>query len=327
MSNRIAIYLVLLLLQACSFSDKPESFFSTSVQGIFSSAYSYDGRFSLVGSIQHGGSLWNTATSERLYNWNHQKNLNSQLTAVAFSPEGDFAVSAEENTLVLWSTHSGEAIRFFDAPGDILGLALSPNAETALLALPGGKAVVFDIQLGGLIHEMTQAGNILSMAMSADGRYGLFGLDSRKASYWDIGNATLVSEIDTQGRVQTVALSSDGSLGFISVQHIDAMIWNMKKDKLHSKLRYSNRFFPSFSSFLVGRFSPTGDSLITGNTTGAVELWHIADGHRKRRWITPVSTGLRTKIHSVVAVAIDTDSDHALAMTSNGTSYRYSLND
>ena len=315
--------LLFLVLQSCSFTDDPSAFFSTSVQGIFGAAYSSDGRHVLAGSIQHGGSLWDTENTERLFNWNHQANLTSQITAMDFSAEGDFALTSDGRTLVLWDVSSGEALRFFNAPSTVLHLALSPSAQTALLGLANGNAVLFDVQRGGIIEELDQGHHILSMAVSNNGDYALFGLDNGQAKFWNLRSLKLINEIETQGRVQTVALSNDGLFGLLTVQHIDAVVWDMRANALHSKLNYSNRFFPSFSSFVVAKFSRDGSKILTGNTTGAVELWSRENGKRIKRWITPVGSTFKPRIFSVVAVAINDQLRQVSAIVSNGTSYRY----
>lgn len=321
---RLSLLLLLPLgLHSCSFSDEPQAFFSTSVQGVFSAAYSRDGSHVLAGSIQHGGSLWDTENAERLFNWNHQADFGSQITAVAFSPEGDFALTSDRNTLVLWDVSSGEALRFFDAPSEVMHIALSPSAHTALLGLTNGNAVLFDVQRGGVIREFEQGHRILSMAISADGNYALFGLDNSQAKFWDLQSMELVNEIETQGRVQTVALSDDGRFGLLTVQHVDAVVWDMRADTLHAKLNYSNRFFPSFSSFVTARFSTDGTQLLTGNTTGAIELWSRANGKRINRWITPVGSGIRPRIFPVVALTLNDQSRFVSAITSDGTAFRY----
>lgn len=326
MARLIPFLAAVFLFSACSLDDQPDATFAASVQGIFSAAYSANGDYAVIGSIQHGGSLWDVAQAERLFNWNHQQNQISQITAAAFSPEGDFVLTSDSNTLVLWDAASGSALRFFAVPGEVLHLSLSPGAKTALLGLASGNAVLFDVQQGGIIHQMEQESRILSMAMSANGEFALLGLDSRQAKYWNLRSATLIHEIETQGRVQTVALSDDGKFGLMTVQHVDAVVWDMTEDTLHSKLNYSNRFFPSFSSFVTARFSRDGSKIITGNTTGAVEIWSTREGQRLQRWVTPFERGFKPKVFSVVAVALNDELGLASAIASNGLSYRYKIN-
>lgn len=316
---------VLLSLSACSLDDQPVTSFSASVQGIFTAAYSANGSHAIIGSIQHGASLWDATQAQRLFNWNHQAGIATQVTAAAFSPEGDFALTTDGKTLVLWEVASGSGLRFFEAPGEILHLALSPRAKTALLGLANGNAVLFDVQNGGIIQQMEQGSRILSMAMSASGEYALFGLDSKQAKFWNLRRAELLTEISTQGRVQTVALSDDGSHGLVTVQHLDAEVWDLQTNTLHTTLNYSNRFFPSFSSFVTARFSKDGKQIITGNTTGAMELWSTSDGQRVKRWVTPIERGFKPQVFSVVAVAMNMDTQETNAITSKGTSYTYSF--
>lgn len=312
-----------LLLNGCFFRDKPIASWSTSFKGVYSAGFSNDGDYALVGSMQHGGSLWRTADAERLYNWNHQAGNVTAITAIAFSPEGDYAVTVTARALVLWDVHQGNALRFFNAPGDIVGIGLTPHAELALLGLRGGIAVLFDIQRGGVVYELAQTGEILSLAISADGRFALFGLDNNRARYWDLMTANLLRDITTNGRVKTVSLSGDGQLAFIATQRGEANIWNLHTGELQSRLQYSYAFFPNFTSFMTGRFNQDGTRLLTGNSTGALEFWDTSNGDRLKRWITPKENFWRPTNYSVVAVAMDISDQQVLAMTSKGTTHQF----
>jgi WD40 repeat protein len=314
---------LILGLSHCSSESDPIDNFSTSVQGIFSADFSSDGEHAVVGSIQHGGSLWETESAERLYNWNHTISGNSEVTSAAFSPDGDYAATADQSTIVLWEVNTGAALRFFTAPSKVLHLALGPKGDTALIALENGRAIIFDIQKGGIIHELQQEENILSMAMSANGVFAVFGIDNDSINYWNLRSATLLANIETAGRVNTIAISDDGKLGFTAVQHIDGLIWNLERSEVLTRLRYSSRFFATSSSFLTGRFSADSQSLLTGNTTGAVELWQASSGKRLTRWLTPISYGVGPKVYSIVAVSHLARLDQVVALNSKGTVYRY----
>ena len=329
MSNPLArlffLCVLALGLGRCSFESDSAGSFSASVKGLLGADFSQDGEHALVGSIQHGGSLWQTESAERLYNWNHSPNGNSAITSVAFSPDGDYAASADQGTIVLWDVHTGEALRYFTAPSEVFHLSLGTKGESALLALAGGRAILFDIQKGGIIHELHQVDNILSMAMSANGKYALFGIDNDSINYWELGSAKLLSNIKTLGRAKTIALSDDGKLGFTAVQHIDGLIWDLEQSKVVARLKYSSRFFPTSSSFLTGRFSADSQTLVTGNTTGAVELWQTSTGNRLQRWLTPISYGIGPKVYSIIAVAHLPKLEQVIAMNSKGTVYRFPL--
>ncbi|NKB34491.1 MAG: hypothetical protein GKR91_15470 [Pseudomonadales bacterium] len=318
----------LFFLSACYLGQEPEASWSTSVEGVYSADFSADGLYAAVGSFQHGGSLWRTDDGERLYNWNHEADENTAITALSFSPEGDYVVTADERTLVLWDVYEGSALRFFNSPGEIRYIELTPRADKALLGLSGGEAVLFDIQRGGIIHEMEHSAEIINQAISADGRYALFSLSNRITVFWDLRDGSVIRELNHDSRVHTIALSEDGSLGFLAIQHREAAIFDMRSGEKMTHLRYNNPFFPSFSSFLAARFYNGGQQLLTGNTTGALELWNTTDGSRVERWVTPKtnSLGVVSATNSaVVAVAKHSQEQQVFALTSNGYTHRYSL--
>ncbi len=313
-----------LLLSGC-YGPEPVASWSTAVQGVYAGQFSRDGQHALVGSIQHGGSLWRTLDAERLFNWNHSEEGVSAITALAFSPEGEFAVTAEGSTLVLWDVAAGRALRFFTAPGQIHYIALTPQATSALLGMDDGVALLFDIRNGGILKRLAQSDEILSQAISADGRYAAFGLNNRRFALWDLGTGDMVREMETQGRVLTLALSEDGGLAFLAVQHLDAGIYDMESGQMRSRLRYRSRFFNSYSSFLSARFYSGGEQLLTGNTTGALEMWETLDGRRQQRWLTPKSRSFGPTNFSVLAVAKRESDNEVLALSSNGSAHRFAL--
>lgn len=322
------IVFALLFLSACFYGQDPEASWSTSVEGVYSAEFSQDGSHAAVGSFQHGGSLWRTTDGERLFNWNHVSDESTPITALSFSPEGDYVATADERTLVLWDVHEGDALRFFNTPGEIRYIKLTPRGERALLGLSGGEAILFDIQRGGIIHVLEHSAEIVDQAISADGRFALFSINNRFCVLWDLRDGQVVREFSTNNRVHTIALSEDGSRAFLAIQHREAAIYDMRTGEKITHLRYNNPFFPSFSSFLIARFYDNGEQLLTGNTTGALELWDTNSGSRIDRWLTPKtnSIGMTGSTSSaVVAVAMRDQAQQVLALTSNGHTHRYKL--
>ena len=313
---------VILTLAACS-SPEPEGSFSTAVQGVYSAEFSQQGELAAIGSIQHGGSLWRTDDAERLYNWNHQSDTRTAITALAFSPDDEFVVTADLNSIVLWDARDGRALRYFDAPGEILYIALTPDAEQALLSMADNRAILFDIQRGGILHQIALEAGILSQAISGDGRFANFALDNRVLQRWSLIDASLDKSLETQGRVNTLAVSHDGRYAFTSVQHRDASIVDFSTGDVLSKLKYNNKFFPSFSTFLTARFYDQGRRLLTGNTTGATELWDTGTGERIERWLTPRGTTFGPTQFSVVAVALADREQKVHAITSDGRAFQF----
>ena len=72
------------LLSACDSTMGPERWFDATAQGAMSASLSNSGRYAIVGSSDHGGSLWDIRQAERLYDWNHQAEGFSDLIAAGF---------------------------------------------------------------------------------------------------------------------------------------------------------------------------------------------------------------------------------------------------
>ncbi len=89
----VLISSAVVLTTACGSADGPTREVEYAVQGIYSAAISNDARYAIVGSIQHGGSLWDANNHERLYNWNHKKDSYSNIVASAFSPDNQYAIT------------------------------------------------------------------------------------------------------------------------------------------------------------------------------------------------------------------------------------------
>lgn len=122
----------------------------TEQSGAYSIDISHGGRHALVGAVTHGGSLWNLDSEARLFDWNHLPGQFSVLSAVDFSPDGRYALTANPQDLVLWSVDTGMAEGFWSAPGEILAAELSSGGSYALLGLANHEAVYFDIRNGGV---------------------------------------------------------------------------------------------------------------------------------------------------------------------------------
>src|SRR5438874_3417783 len=101
-----------------SVTDNPRTF-GEHENGIFSAAFSPDGRYIITGSRDWKLRLWDVATGKCLRIFEGHKQM---IKAVAFSPDGRFALSgAEDNTLRLWDVATGKCLRSFEGGGMVVG--------------------------------------------------------------------------------------------------------------------------------------------------------------------------------------------------------------
>jgi WD40 repeat protein len=318
-STALALFTAV-LLSGCGYGDKPLQAYEYAVQGLYSAAISDDSRYAVVGSIQHGGSLWDLQHNERLYNWNHQQQGFSNLVAAAFSPEGAYALTAGQQDLVLWQLNDGQSIWYWSTPDAILDAALAPDADRALVGLDNHTAIFFDIKRGGLVPRLRHQGRVQSVQISQDGDWGLTGADDNIARYWDLETGVLVSQVEHDNHVNTVALSPNGQYAFSAGQLEKALIWHTVSGELHQVLSSDERWVAQRISYTAARFSDDSRRLLTGTSSGLVQLWDVASGEELRRWQLHKREPLRPTSASVYALGFDGQGYYAIA--SNGFANR-----
>lgn len=280
----ISAGLLLSLLTACSQGDRPASQTEYAVQGLYSAAISSDARYAAVASIQHGGSLWDASRNERLFNWNHRQGQYSNLVAIAFSPEGEYAVTAGQHDIVLWEVTSGKSVGFWNAPAGILDIALSPNGNYALLGLDDQTAAYFDSKNGGTQKILRHEGRVRAVAVSRDGELALTGSDDNRARLWDLNSGEERESKQHSNNVNTVALSPNGRLAFSAGQLEKALIWSADSGRTLQTLSSDEGFFAQRVSYTAAAFSPDSERLLTGTSSGVVQLWNVTNGTQLRRW-------------------------------------------
>lgn len=306
-----------LLLAGCISGDAPQSWKELTAQGAYSAALSDDGQHAIVGSMQHGGSLWDVPGDARLFDWNHQQGQYTNIVAADFSPDGGFAATASTQDLVLWNVSDGKSIGYWSAPSEVLSLALAPLGDYALLGLANHEAVYFDIRNGGIRKTLRHPARVRAVALDRAANLALTGCDDHKVRLWDLDSGKQLQTLNFGNTVDTVALSDDGNLAFSSASLDRAVIWDTRTGKVLHSISGNEMFWRRRVSYLTARFSADGQQLLTGTASGTVQLWDTQSGKQLRRWTAhkreaygPTSTGIH-------AVGFGSDSQY-YAIGSNG---------
>ncbi len=268
----------LLFLTACGGGEPPEKTWKYAAQGILSADLSLDSSHAVIGSIHHGGSFWDTAKGERIFNWNHKQGDYSTIRAAAISGDGKVAVTAERNTVVVWNTQTGRSSAFWRTPDQVLSIKLSDNGRFAMMGLMNTTATYFDLALGGGVLTLNHDGEIRSLDLTKDGNYAITGSDDFTAIIWDLDSGKSVHKFGHNNQVKCVAISGNGNYAFSAAQRENAVIWNAKTGKLLAKLAYRNVNFTS------ARFSKKGDRLLLGTFQGKVYLIDVKSGQELQAW-------------------------------------------
>jgi len=287
------------ILTACSDAPGPSQSLETTVRGANAAAISSDASLALVAAVDHGGSLWDLQSGERLFDWNHQQGSFTTLNHTRFSRDNLYAVTASPFDMVLWSTQTGEPQWYWKTPDEILDIELVGGGNFALLGLANAEAVIFDIQNGGVLRRMYHPASVRSVAANADGNLALTGADDYVVRVWDTSTQTVIIERQYENIIDSVALAPNEQFAFSAETLGSAQIWNIATGEVIQSLSGDEWYWPKRVSYLSARFSNDSSQLLTGSAAGLVQLWDVASGTELQRWRVatkeaygPVQTGI-----------------------------------
>lgn len=267
-----------LLLTGCDQAKPAERYFDVTAEGAYSLRFSQNAEQLLVGSIFHGGSLWRLRPIDRLFNWNHQAEGYSSLTSGDFSADGNFVATADTRTIALWSRRSGEAVWFWNAPADIKDLALSRSGRYAILAMDDYTVTVFDIKNGGIRRRFPHEGIVYDVSLTRDNSLVASASDDLTAGVWNLQTGQRLLTLKHSNQVRTAQLSPSGRYLLTSADGQAAQLWDVSSGRLIRKLGNTRGHYSAV------RFSDNEKLLLTGNTSGQVQLWQISNGVLRQTW-------------------------------------------
>lgn len=318
--RRLIVSFLLVLSCVSCIPDKPSKVVELATQGAYSAALPQNAQGVVLSSIKHGGSYWSLGKKpERLFNWNHAQGDFSTYRAVALSRDNRFALTAEDRRFVVWNTHSGRSVGFWDAPGKILDVALSDGGAFALVALDNYQVVYVDVIQGGFVSKLIHDSPVSSVSISADGGLGITATEDGKARVWVLKSAKVLREWSHPGQVSLVRLRADGKFAFAFVQHHGGFVWDAAKDKkvLEIPLRGA--------AVTAARFERKRRWLLLGTSIRQVILWDWGKKTELQRWLAPKKSMWKPEGTAFFDVAYALKSKSVAAVASNGALYYWPL--
>ncbi len=307
----------LVVLPACKQSLAPTQSSELAVQGLYNATISDTGQFALVGSINHGGSLWAINSGERLYNWNHRQGDFSQITEVAISPGDSFALTAGPLDMVLWDRVSGSSLGYWNAPSEILDVDLLPGGNYAALGLVDHTATLFDVRNGGAQRIYNHAGRVNSVDTHPAKNLLLSGSDDFSARLWNLNTGEQLFNWKMDEEVQLVKLSPDGNIAFAMAKYASATLWNTETGEKIGEIPLGRSAIRRGKILTSVAFSADSELLLTGTANRVIQLWRIRDMHEIERWETPRRHRASPVGSAVLALAFASE-DRFYAITSDG---------
>lgn len=298
--SKFVLFTGVLLLSACGTSESPDRSFQMAAQGIYAGALSPDSSLSIVGSMNHGASLWRTTDQERLYNWTHRPGEFAELVATGFSADGTRAVTTDPRTLVVWDTQSGESLAFWTTPAAVLDVALVPNGAQVFMGLEDHSAILFDAELGDHLRTFLHDGVVGAVDVSADGLWALTGSDDETAVLWNLRTGDKVHTLQHGNPVRVAALSSSGQYVFAAAQGKEVVLWDgASGNRLHT-------LYERNQGITSARFSDDEQLLLIGYVNRTIELWDVASGRKVQRWYAGARNPWHPTGSAILAVGFST---------------------
>lgn len=289
--------------------------------GIHGGAISHDGMTAVLGSVFHGGSLWRLTDGERLYNWNHSDEEQSIIISADIDATGEWALTAEAHTMVLWAANTGDAARFWTAPGEVLDLALAPGGRFALLGLADHSAVIFNTIQGGIARTFTHQGRVRSVDITQDGRLAITGSEDQTAIIWRVDRAEALMTIQHQEDVQLVAISPNGDYAFTAAKYDKAEIWDVNAKRSLKTLPLAKEKLKRGLQITSARFNQNGSQLLVGYSNRTVELWNVKNVTMVKQWKLSLRNPWQPTGVSALDLSFTDKKGRYLAMGTNGFVY------
>ncbi|MBL8798635.1 MAG: serine/threonine protein kinase [Planctomycetia bacterium] len=216
--------------------------------------------------------LWNPATKEDLRTYvGHEK----EVTCVAFSPQGNRALSgSEDQTVRLWDLRAEKPLVHVmrEHKARVLAVAITPDGNRGLSAGRDNKVVLWDLDAGKLLHVFEgHTSFVTCLAVSRDGRYALSAGWDKRIILWDLEKKQQVRiYAGHEAVVWSVAFAPDGRRFLSCGADQSVRLWDVDAtEHLHS-------FTEHKGAVLSVAFSADGAYALS-----------ISEDHAVRRWSLP----------------------------------------
>ena len=179
--------------------------------GTFSSAFSTDGKYLVVGLFDGTLRLLDAPAESVLHQF---AALGSPVERVALSRDGKtLACTTSSGSLTFWDPFGGKQLKRLERQDDeAFSAAFSPTDNS--LAVGGDKVELWNLETGKLIYALPgHADSVRALAFSPDGRVLASGSNDGMVLLWDTSSAQKTHTLEGhQDRIRGLAFSADGEL-------------------------------------------------------------------------------------------------------------------
>ena len=235
-----------------------------------------------VYSTNSWGQLWSSSTAHA-----------SNVTAVAFSPDGSWLATASlDQTVKIWATATWNLQQTLAESNGVTSVAFSPDGQKIISGSVDGAVKMWNWSGSNCLWTMAaHALPVTATVFTPDGAFVISGSDDRTVRLWSaadgsavgmLGAAAAISSDGTlfENSISAVAFSPDGTLcasargAGAANANSPVLVCNTSDGSVVQPLAANTNYVSSLA------FSPDSTALASGGgpLDPAIKLWRISDG-------------------------------------------------
>ena len=315
---------IFLPIAGCDSGDKPLSQSRFSNGSVLAAQTTQDGSFTITATGASPVQVWRAGQDTPIYNW-YQGESPESIILLASSPDSQYAATATEKTVAIWSLLNGQNLGFYELNQSLRTLSLSDQGRSLLLGYQNGTVEFVDLRTGRRLifmgHQTSEGSNrINSVDLSANGHYALSGSLDGQVLLWQTSDGRVLSQWRQEHSVTVVRLDSQGQLAFSSDAQGQGEVHQLPSGELLSKLQVPYRG----QTFVSARLDAQHNRMLTGSTSRRLELWQLDNGQLLQEWQVGTHTKLRPASAMVYDAAFIAD-NKIYSVSSSGLGETWSL--
>jgi WD40 repeat protein len=245
---------------------------------IWSVIFSPDFKSIITGGFDATIRVWDVSTGDCLKVLQN----NSDIFALALSPDGRFLISCGQEEATLWDINTGSRVRRLIGhdKGRIWAAAFSPTERIVVTGSTDKTLKVWDLDQGSCLRTFSgHLDRIRALAFHPYGKIVASGSGDRRIKLWDISTSeclqTLKGHTDA---ISSVMFSPDGALLVSSSFDRTIKLWQVSSGQCLQTFQGHTGIVWDVD------FTPDGKTIVSGGDDNSIRFWEIQTANCIKTW-------------------------------------------